>query len=510
MSDSTEMPADLTPDERGMWMAFRMGSVYDGRPDSRGGDHPPSARLRVRAEIVAWLLLDGPPPLPGRVSSLKLRGLEITGVLDLSGAEVAAYVELVECDFTGPVELTASRMSTLRLVGCFLPTMHAEGVRVAGDLHLPRCTFHRGLVLKNAQVGGDLLLNQATLNPDRNGFSLLADGVVVTQNIEAEGLESDGRISLADAHVGKSCSFRGSRLRNRHDRYALTAPRLSVDRSLYFSPSAVARTDSEGGSGERRTVFDGEVQLDDARIGDAIDLQSAELRREEGVFSLRRVHASELRFLPREVHGSRVVLEEASVDTLVDSVSGWPRTGLELSGFVYKRIAPLGLFTVAERIAWLRTATLDTYDPQPYEQLARVLRAGGEPQDADTVLLARMRRRRETLGGVAKVWDAVQDVTFGYGYRPGRAVVWLSVIWAAGSLWFSHRPPAPMKAGEGPAWSPEIYTLDLLLPILDLGQETQWHTQGISMWIAVVLAFAGWILATSVAVGAAAVLLRRN
>ncbi|MFJ9968564.1 oxidoreductase [Streptomyces avermitilis] len=493
-----------------MWTAFRQGSVFDAWPDTQGSDLPPSAALRVRADVLARLVVDGPPALPGRVTALKLRKLQITGSLNLSGLEVTTYVELIECHFDKPVVLTGARMQTLRLDSCVVPRLKAEGLRIEGDLHLPRCEFSQGLFLKNAHVGNDLLLNQAKLNRDRLGLSLIGDGLVVTHDFQAELLQSIGQISLADARVGSSCSFRGSRLKNPFGRYALAAPRLSVDRSLYFTAAAVPRAESVARVSIQPTVFEGGVQLDDARIGDTIDLSRADLRLDGQVFSLRRVHTSELRFLLREVHGGPVVLEEATVDTLVDSVDSWPATGLQLSGFVYTRVVPTGWFPLSKRIAWLETATQETYDPQPYEQLARVLRAGGEPQDADTVLLARMRRRRETLGGAAKAWDWVQDVTFGYGYRPGRAALWLSVVWALGSLWFSLRPPDPMKAGEGPAWSAPIFTLDLLLPILDLGQETQWHTEGISMWIAVILAFAGWVLATSVAVGAAAVLLRRN
>ncbi|MFF3714007.1 oxidoreductase [Streptomyces phaeochromogenes] len=396
MSDSTEEPADLSPNERGMWAAFRQGRVFDARPDTQGADRPPPADLQVRADVLTRLLVDGPPALPGRVSSLRLRGLQITGTLDLSGLEVNTYVELVECNFERPVTLTETRMVTLRLVGCVLPGLNAEGLRVSGDLQLPRCEFPNGLILKNARVESDLLLNRAILNRNRRGFSLLADGLMVGQDLQAECIQSTGQISLADAQVGISCSFRGSQLRNPYTRFALRAPRLSVGRALYFSPAAVQQ-ERVVGLGMKRVVIEGEVQLDDARIGDFVDLDHARLLL-DGAFSMRRMHTSELRFCPDEIRNGRVVLAEATVDLLVDSVSAWPMSGMDLSGFVYKRLAPSGRFPMPQRIAWLEAATLDDYDPQPYEQLAGVLRAAGEPQDADTVLLARMRSRRQTLG----------------------------------------------------------------------------------------------------------------
>lgn len=108
LSDNTEAPSDFSHAERAMWTAFRTGSVFDAQPDTQGVDHPPPEGLRVRAEALVQLLIDGPPALPGKVASLKLRGLQITGRLDLSGLEVATYVELAECNFEEPVWLTGT------------------------------------------------------------------------------------------------------------------------------------------------------------------------------------------------------------------------------------------------------------------------------------------------------------------------------------------------------------------------------------------------------------------
>ncbi|WP_322975710.1 oxidoreductase [Actinacidiphila glaucinigra] len=417
-------------------------------------------------------------------------------MLDLSGGDVATYVEFQQCTFGDSILVTDARASTLRFVNCTIPHFDGTRLHTIGDLHLPRSVISGGLVLRNARIGMDLLLNQARLQNWRQGC-LAADGLTVGQDLMAEGMQASGEISLADAQIGSSLSFRGSRLMSRAGQ-ALNAPRLSVDRSVYFSPSQGQETTVEGG-----------LKLDDARCGRAVDLEGVRLNLRGESLSLRGMQASELRFTPAEVSGGEVVLAEAVVNTLVDQAESWPENNLDLSGFTYRRLLPSRVFSIEQRLQWLAAATSE-YDPQPYEQLATCLRASGEPHDADTVLLNRMRRRRETLSRAARAWDVLQDVTFGYGYRPARAAGWLILFWLAGSVWFSLRPPAPMKAGEGPTWSAPVFTLDLLLPILDLGQENQWRTAGVSLWLTVVLSFVGWVLATSVAVGAAAVLLRRN
>ena len=46
-----------------------------------------------------------------------------------------------------------------------MPRLEAARVHTEGDLHLPRCRFHRGIRLTDAHIGTDLLLNQAIVLP---------------------------------------------------------------------------------------------------------------------------------------------------------------------------------------------------------------------------------------------------------------------------------------------------------------------------------------------------------
>jgi hypothetical protein len=103
----------------------------------------------------------------------------------------------------------------------------------------------------------------------------------------------------------------------------------------------------------------------------------------------------------------------------------------------------------------------------------------------------------------------LQDVTIGYGYQPWRAVAWLAILLAAGSIIFAITPPPPLGSGAAPHFNPVIYTLDLLLPVVDLGQKHTFNPGGAEQWFSYLLIAAGWILATTVAAGAARVLSRR-
>ncbi|MEV6668603.1 oxidoreductase [Streptomyces sp. NPDC051162] len=520
---------DLSTAEWGMWQAFRMGSTHDLRApeperNDPGGPHPWGPERSVRARIVALLLLDGPPAQPGRVSALKLNGVRITGTLDLSGGTVVPYVEMLNCRFDRQLLLPESHFTTLRLVGCTMPRLEAARLRTEGDLHLPRCVVQNGIRLTDARIGTDLLLNQLVVRRDRRGMSIAADGMSVGQDLQAELMRSYGELSMRGATIGVSLSLRGSTLSNPYGRRALNAPQMTVERTLYlttagyssaafasgFTPPYGIVTTPERGTRTQRFECQGGVRLDDGRFGDAVDFSQARFVLEaDQELSLRRIQTPELRFLGEWAQRGRVVLSGARVVNLVDRVESWPGPGgLVMAGFFYENLIPLGHFPLSRRLEWVAAATPE-YAPEPYERLAGALRDSGEDAEAREVLLAKQRRRRETLPPAGKAWGYLQDWTVAYGYRPGRAAVWMVVLWAAATVYFTCHPLEPVKEHEGPAWNPALYALDLLLPVIDLGQGQSWRPTGTAQWVVAALILLGWILATTVAAGASRLLRRQ-
>lgn len=59
-----------------------------------------------------------------------------------------------------------------------------------------------------------------------------------------------------------------------------------------------------------------------------------------------------------------------------------------------------------------------------------------------------------------------------------------------------------------PAFHPPAYTLDVLLPILNLGQQDAWQPQGAALGWSWVLIGAGWVLTTAVVAGLTSILKR--
>ncbi|PWI43447.1 oxidoreductase [Streptomyces sp. ICBB 8177] len=515
-------PEDLTPTETAVWTAFRRGDGHDlreagGTGGQAAGCGPGAAAdpaRAVRAEVIARLLLDGPPAEPGRVAALKLSGALVTGQLNLSGGRVLPYVELRDCRFEAQVLLPECRFTTLRMIRCAVPRVEAARVATSGDLCLAHCEVPGGIRLTDAKVGTDLLISGLVVGRGRSGHCVAADGLTVAQDVEAELLCADGEFSLRSARIGGRLSLRGSTLRNPHGRYALNAARVTVEHTLYLSSGHLSGPAGGGtppaGVRTRRFVCEGGLRLDDGRFGNGIIADRASfLLAGDQQLSLRRVQTPELRLTLQEPPTGRVSLAGARIGTLTDTPDSWPGAGgIDLTGCVYETLSARGPFPLAARLAWLADATPE-YSPGPYETLAQSLRAGGEDSEAREVLLAKQRRRRETLPLAGTVWGWLQDVTVGYGYRPGRAALWMAVLWALGTVYFAAHPiPTPVDEQAWPHWNPLLFTLDLLLPVVDLGQSNAWRLTGTGQWVAAVLTLLGWVLASTVVTGVSRLLRR--
>ena len=97
--------------------------------------------------------------------------------------------------------------------------------------------------------------------------------------------------------------------------------------------------------------------------------------------------------------GAKLILRNAQVGALQDLPEAWP-DHLELDGFTYQRLGGFAATGENDRatrpVSWLKKwlQKQESYSPQPYEQLASVLRKAGYMSMArDILYLARERER---------------------------------------------------------------------------------------------------------------------
>ena len=88
-------------------------------------------------------------------------------------------------------------------------------------------------------------------------------------------------------------------------------------------------------------------------------------------------------------------------------------------------------------------------------------------------------------------------------------MLWLAALLCIGSIIYAVSPPPALTPASAPHFNPVAYTLDLLLPVVNLGQKYAFNPGGLEQWLSYLLITAGWILATTIAAGVARVLTRR-
>lgn len=462
------------------------------------------------------LLLSG-TPADGEIAALRIVGARVTGSLDLQYATVDHAVRLWACRFDRPPVLYGARFRQLNLSESVLPGLHAATVRVEGVLRLTGCRVTGEVRLGGATISGALFCDGARLGPDpAPGGAATAPGTApggpaadavlqlnqatVEDDVWGPGLVADGGVRLYGAAIAGALNLEGAEL---------TAPGGgSGGRPAGAPGGGPGGRSGDALNAETLTVGSnvraaglrarGQVELRGARIPGRLDLAGARLSAPGGTA----LHATscdigELWLRDGAAAEGTVNLRRSQIELIHLDPAATPDR-LCLNDLGYGTLAPL--LPAAERLPLLERDPAG-YVPSAYEQLAAAYRRAGDDAAARTVRLARQRRYRATLPWYGRAWGHLQDVTVGYGYRPMRAAAWLAALLVAGTAAYALRHPAPLRPGEAPEFNALFYTLDLLLPIIDFGQQGAFGPRGWHQWLSYVLILAGWVLATTIAAG---------
>ena len=196
-------------------------------------------------------------------------------------------------------------------------------------------------------------------------------------------------------------------------------------------------------------------------------------------------------------NGATLELSGANVGWLFDEEHSWPEPGkLLIDGFSYGAIG--GTLAILpgrkspidarSRLRWL--ALQPGFHPQPYRQLAKVLRESGDEPVAIRVLIAAEDERYRRYGWAGGILGGFLKKTIGYGHRPMLTVFFmLGVIvvgWAIVAIGkragvmrptWPENPPASEKTNY-PRLRPFLYSLDVFLPFVNLHQERYFWPDG--------------------------------
>lgn len=483
----------------------------------------------VRARVVRDILLGRLCPQPGP-RGVRMRGVVLSGQLDLAAVRSDVALNLVHCRLPQPVLLVDARLPQLVLTGAHLAGVEADRLHVDSNLMFAGATVTGvgsacAVRLLGAVVGGQVSFTDAALRAAGNS-ALHADGLTVggdlllrgvQRGFTAHGAGDRGVVRLIGARIGGNVDCDRATVAAAGGP-ALTVERAEIGGNLYLrdvrlagrAPGAVvlvgarvsgqcsctgARIDCAGGTAVMGDDFQasGDVFLGDgfraystgghpgvrllgARIGGHLDCADGAFAVEDAgdvALDLRFASIGKLLRL-----GARPAGWDGEVG--VDPEPG--SAGLvALDGLSYPT-PPEGM-DCTEWIDTLGTGT-PSFAAQPYQQLAAAYRSAGREHDARRVLIAQQRdlSRRGDLTGWSRVWHRALGHLLGYGYQSWRSLLWLvatvatAIVLVLGlARWDS---PAVVVAGDpaagvGPARCATVdqvaVGIDLSLPLVDTG-----------------------------------------
>lgn len=486
-----------------------------------------SKDVDVRADIIRLFLLGQDPKITLHAKGIRLRGARIQGVLDLQGSDCGYDLTLTRCEIEKAPSFINARVRGVHLSGCTLPGLHADNCDFQGSFFLRSGSYSTGeIAMPGARLSGDLQICSARIT-STNGMGIFATSIKVEGSVylgdypfdeEDTELFVDGTVEFASARISGDFICRN----------------CAISPDAKFTGPAVF---SEGGNENLPTA----LSLNRTEIGGVLYLRNNEIVR------------------------GMVNLSGAIARRLNDEPSGdAARYRIRLDGFEYQTFSDQADTSLEARLDWLERRPEGVgFSAQPYEQLAAVFNKLGHRNDAQDVLrrkerdlrAANMQFIRESGHGVWKLpflWlsSGLLRWLIGYGYRPTLAMFWgliliglLSVAahktWNAGDMtpnsapilisanWVSVTETHPENPGafwssvgqagqDYETFNPVAYATDLLIPIVNLGQEDAWAPStsrsdwGKRMWwIRWFAKGIGWVIT---ALGAAAVtgVIRRN
>lgn len=502
------MPVDvleLTHAEQELIRAVATGQVADYSSDDPEQNDPRKGLewgpgRTIRADIICALALQTNSVWPVHARGVQLKGARITGRLDLQSAKVTCPLALQHCYVEERVILKDASIHSMDFYGSYVPGgINGMGLAVEHNVWLGGgFTAESEVVFLNAHIAGSVGCGNGRFeNP--GGNALRMDGARIRGDVFLRtDFHATGRVRLVGATIGGQFNCSGGKFEGGKG-MALCMDGAKVNGGVFLG---------EGFSAS------GEVRLQHAKINSRVDCSGGKFENPDGsALVLQSATVDGTLSLGEEFDAEGLVdLRHATAKVLADDEKTWPKPGkLALEGFTYQAVH--GTCDAKKRLKWLERER--DFHPQPYEQLARVLRQTGYVHGAQKILYAKNKRLRKAgrLGFRGWLKNLVLQFTVGYGYRSWRAAAWMLVLFAAGwgvAWWGWHaglmiRSQPQVKGVAYPDFHASLYSLkEFSLPPMSLHSHNFWRpyartARGADYWLFkgyfIFQGLAGWVLA---------------
>ncbi|MDE2626751.1 MAG: hypothetical protein KGL99_06325 [Burkholderiales bacterium] len=478
----------------------------------------PSPALRLRGSFLGFLARGGGDGAPVRGRRLQILGGFIDGRVDLAFAHVPMSLWLYRCTFgTAPLLDGARVAGNVAFADCAMPGLHAQACRIDGELALNAgCHIDGDVLLMHACVGRDLncermhLRGSARDSTQARQRRLVADGARIGGDVLLiDGFDAAGEVRFMAARVGGDFRAEGARLAADLDASGARGVALDLDRARVGGNVRLCAGFSAAGQVRlQRARIDGDLDCGGAAFDAAGDASWGDNGAALLLDRARIGGALNLRQLQGPLQGAS--LADARAGALLDDASTWGRHHV-LDGFRYTRLAGGAPTDAPMRLDWLarqHAAHLGAdYRPDPWRRLIKVLRRMGRGPSASAVAVGRERHLRRAgliglgappgLRWLARLGHAAYGALAGYGHRPLRMLASVAVVWLVCAALYGAaadrgalapnatllladprlaqcRPHCKQLPLTVAPFQPLLYSLDVLLPLVDLRQQHHW------------------------------------
>ncbi|MEK6708434.1 MAG: hypothetical protein AABY81_06485 [Pseudomonadota bacterium] len=512
-----------TPQEKFVWKRVCIGNAanfnkekgYGGQLDPKKPDGWPQNRV-LRSAFLETILLTDPYRRALTRRGVVIIGARFTEAIDLEGAELQHRLGLTNSLIENDVDLRRLRSKyPIALEGSKVAgTLKANGLDLGANL-LMRYGEFATMDFVTAHVGGQLILKGSKVTGKLNMSGLRVDDVLhideaelaevdligvhvgeelalsrskVTGKLSMVGLRVDNNlymnkaefaeVDLVSAYVSKELTLSGSKVTGK-----LNMNGLRVGTILNMNIAEFAEVELTGAvvrylvlSGSKVTgeliCYDMEVGqqvfMDDAVFGGPIDLRVAKIK---GDLHLMGKFSENVDLTGAEIDGSlnlssaqwspdvTLSLRNAKIGLIPDLADDWAPK-LDFDGLTYLDVGKADQFE-----HWF--LKLDSYTPQPYDQLASVVEAQGESTLATAIRYSGRERERSQATSARRVGLTILKWVIGYGYYPERSVLWVFGLVVMGAV-------VLRVSGEGSRNGMPFglaYSFDMLLPVIRLREK---------------------------------------
>lgn len=410
----------------------------------------------IRAAFLRWLILFSKVDIDP--NGIQFQGAWVSAMLDLENGHCSRVLSFKDSVFEKILFLRRATIKCIYANGSlFKVGISADGLICQGDLHLSNGFNAEGEVrFLGAKIDGNLTCTRATFKAfNEEQKALSCDGINVHGSVFLSGSHAEGEVRFLGAKIKVHCDCTQATFKAlSEDQHAISFNSMTVGNGLFL--------------GRKCIILSGSVDLTNTIVGALDDTN---------------------------------FWEEVTLKTVYQD------------GFKYGHI--YGDISASFRLDKM-LGKMPNFFPQPYRQLAKVLRNMGHDRDADEVMIALHDKKLELSkeSWRYKAFRKLYKWTSEYGYRPMRtlkimASVWLlfgCIYWYGanvavfapsnplifqkeynctidknGTKWLAF----PKDYNESNNWyiaspaeyttfQPFWYSLDIILPVVDLKMENDW------------------------------------